>query len=511
MALISGSRRFALFGVAVLFCTLALSSPVAADWQMVWSDEFDGTSLNSSKWDIEVNCWGGGNNEKQCYTARSSNVFVSGGALHLAPIAGTYQGSNTGCTLTTENSCTWTQPATSGRVRTLKAIDGSWKYGRFEACARLPKGNFLWPAFWMLPTDSVYGVWAASGEIDIMEARGQHPYVTSSTLHYGGTWPNNVYTTSDEKTLPFDLTADFHVYALEWTETAMTFYVDSTVVWTQSLAKSFGSNYAKNGQPFDQKFHILLNVAVAGGFFDSSLYGNFDINTAAPTWTQDYAIDYVRVYKASSTPTAPPTAPIAPAPVASPTKPPTSAPISAPTPTTNAPSSSAAFTVQVPLLSASDSYVDSLRSGMNFASESTLSVRQTYPDDGSVERIAYLKFFLPIGTSAPTAASLNLYGSSEGAPATKVSVTVSVLSSNAWTEDALTYNSKPEICTSCASWGATANGTSAWMKFDVLSVVQSALASGKSVISFAVRVSNGAIAINSNNAPTNKPMLNIAY
>lgn len=503
-------RRFTIAVLFVLFCTLALSSPVSAAWEMVWNDEFDGTTLDSSKWDIEVNCWGGGNAEKQCYTARSTNVYVSGGALHLRPVAGTYQGSNSGCTLNNENSCTWTQPATSGRVRTLRAVNGSWKYGRFEARLRLPKGNFLWPAFWMLPTDNVYGVWAGSGEIDIMEARGQRPYASSSALHFGGLWPNNRYTTSDDKTQNFDLTADFHIFAVEWDEKSMKFFVDNNVIWTQSLERSFGSLYSKNGQPFDQRFHILLNVAVAGGFFDPNVYGTFDINRDSRTWTQDYAIDYVRVYKASTAPTAPPTAP----PTNPPVRPPVAAPVPVPTPIASPPTSTPSASniqVQVPLLSAADAYVDSVRSNLNFGHEDTLAVRQVFPDDGSVERIAYLKFFLPLGTASPTAAVLNLYGFSEGNNGTSVEATVSVLSSNAWTENNVTFENKPEICASCASWGNNANSNPKWIQFDVLSVVKSAIQRGNSVISFAVRASNGAIAISSGNAPTNKPMLNIVY
>ncbi|XP_051170432.1 glucan endo-1,3-beta-glucosidase-like isoform X3 [Leptopilina boulardi] len=281
----------------VLLGLLQLTVIALAGWKLEWNDEFNGNYLDSSKWDIEVNCWGGGNLEKQCYTSRRENVFVSGGSLHLRPVRGTYQGSNQGCTLNNENSCTWTQPATSGRVRTLKAFNGSWKYGRFEARAKLPKGNFLWPAFWMLPTDNIYGGWAASGEFDIMESRGQNPTKVSSALHFGGQWPNNKFTSSGDKDFGFDFTADFHIFAMEWNSKDIKFYVDNKLTWTQSLEKSYGSIYPRNGAPFDQKFHILLNVAIAGGFFDPAKYGQFDINTAGPTWTQAYQIDYVRVYK----------------------------------------------------------------------------------------------------------------------------------------------------------------------------------------------------------------------
>jgi beta-glucanase (GH16 family) len=144
-------------------------------------------------------------------------------------------------------------------------VGGSWQYGRFEISAKLPKGNFLWPAIWMLPTDNVYGQWAASGEIDIMEARGQVPNQLSSTVHYGGQWPNNQYSTSGDRNYAVDFTNGFHVFAVEWTATQMTFYVDGVLGWTQPLSKTFGAMYnGRQGAPFDQRFHMLLNVAVAG-------------------------------------------------------------------------------------------------------------------------------------------------------------------------------------------------------------------------------------------------------
>lgn len=496
-------RRFAFFGVAMLVITLSLAAQVArADWQMVWNDEFEGNTLDAKKWDIEVNCWGGGNFEKQCYTSRPQNVFVSGGQLHLKPVRGTYQGTNAGCTLNNENSCTWTQPATSGRVRTLNAIDGSFKYGRFEARAKLPKGNFLWPAFWMLPTDNVYGTWAGSGEIDIMEFRGQRPTVTSSAIHYGGQWPNNRFLTSGEKQLPFDLTADFHVFALEWDETSLKFYVDSVHIWTQTLQTSFGAMYNKNGAPFDQRFHLLLNVAVAGGFFDPNIYGTFDINRDAATWSGDYAIDYVRVYKyVSGTAPTPVRAPVA-APVASPpTRPPT-----APTPTpTPSPTPSPAGSMQIPLLPAASSYVDKSRPSTTFATEKSLR-------SGSYEeRITYLKFFLPATDKAPTAASLSLYGSTEAGTSGNVDVSVLLLNSNSWTEESVTFENRPALCLSCPSWGVSLSSSPKWATFDVSSLINVARSKGHSVVSFAIILPSGSASFNSGRANTNKPMLNLLY
>ena len=129
------------------------TSKPATGWNLVWSDEFDGQSIDSNKWNFEVNCAGGGNNEKQCYTADKDNAFISEGMLNIVakPAAAGAE-----------------KPYTSARLTTKKKAD--FKYGRFEMKAKLPSGQGSWPAFWMMPTDSFYGSWPKSGEIDIMEA-----------------------------------------------------------------------------------------------------------------------------------------------------------------------------------------------------------------------------------------------------------------------------------------------------------------------------------------------------
>ena len=144
-----------------------IQATVGEGWQLVWNDEFDGDAIDSSKWDWETNCWGGGNNELQCYTDRPENSFIRDGKLVIhaqpeeftGPAEPLEWGSNAGDR---------TLPYTSARLRTLG--QGDWKYGRIEVRAKLPQGQGIWPAIWMLPTDWVYGGWAASGEMDIMEA-----------------------------------------------------------------------------------------------------------------------------------------------------------------------------------------------------------------------------------------------------------------------------------------------------------------------------------------------------
>jgi len=271
-------------------------------FKLVFSDEFEGNSLDRSKWTPEVNCWGGGNAEKQCYVDHPETIFVKDGKLHLKAIyKGAYQlHGNDKCTLDNEGSCSWTQPFISGRVNS-KAANLAWKYGKIRVKALLPSGPFLWPAIWMLPQDDVYGTWAASGEIDIMEARGQDADRISHAIHYGGQWPNNIY--SDKLVTIANAQNSWHVYGIDWTENTLTFSIDDNPTFTVDLNRSFysgkGNNpYTGNRQPFDQKFHLLFNVAVGGGFFNAGQYGEFNPEVHSKQWTRpELAIDYVRVYQ----------------------------------------------------------------------------------------------------------------------------------------------------------------------------------------------------------------------
>ncbi|MAA79527.1 MAG: hypothetical protein CL916_09730, partial [Deltaproteobacteria bacterium] len=121
-------------------------------WVLVWRDEFSGSEIDTNKWEFEVNGQGGGNNELQYYTDRSENSRIENDALVIEARSESYTGTD------------GTRNYTSARLRTINK--GDWTYGRIEARIRLPYGQGIWPAFWMLPTDWVYGGWAASGEID---------------------------------------------------------------------------------------------------------------------------------------------------------------------------------------------------------------------------------------------------------------------------------------------------------------------------------------------------------
>lgn len=257
-------------------------------WLLIWNDEFDGDSLDTTKWSCQYGTGsqyglsGWGNEELEYYTDRPENIRVEDGFLHITALKeeGGYEG----------------KPYTSARVRTVtdEEVLFATTYGRVEARIRMPVGEGLWPAFWMLPVDeSIYGGWAASGEIDIMEARGRLPRIVGGTLHYGKVWPNNTYKggeyTFSEET---DIT-DFHVYALEWEPDEIRWYVDDECYYSMNSwyaqGKVNATDYTKPA-PFDVPFYILLNLAV-GGTFDSEAKVK---NALFPAVME---VDFVRVYQ----------------------------------------------------------------------------------------------------------------------------------------------------------------------------------------------------------------------
>ena len=247
---------------------------VPAQWELVWNDEFSGSEI-AGHWNHEVNAWGGGNNELQYYTDRDENSFVRGGKLHIVAREEDYEGPE------------GARNFTSARLNTKG--NAEWTYGRFEVRARLPEGQGIWPAVWMLPTDNVYGTWAASGEIDIVELVGHVPGRVHGTLHYGGEWPMNTYT-GDSYRLPRGkkFSDAFHTFTLIWEEGAIHWYVDGEHYQTQ---RSWRTGDHEFPAPFDQRFHLLLNVAVGGNW-----PGPPDDTTEFP---QEMVVDYVRVYQAA--------------------------------------------------------------------------------------------------------------------------------------------------------------------------------------------------------------------
>jgi len=261
-------------------------APEPAKWQLVWSDEFDGESLNTQHWNIETGDGsqygipGWGNNELEWY--QGENIAVAEGELIITAKEESSNGYN----------------YTSGRMRSDGKVD--IKYGRIEAKIKAPAGQGLWPAFWMLPTDSQYGGWASGGEIDIMEivsAQGNADDSLHGTIHFGMAWPLNA---SDGGSVTGDWTNDYHVYAIEWDDSEIRWYVNDTHFATAS-AQSWWSYYYKDlntgydapeDAPFNQSFHLLLNLAVGGNW-----PGSPNADTVFPS---ELRVDYVRVYECES-------------------------------------------------------------------------------------------------------------------------------------------------------------------------------------------------------------------
>ena len=248
--------------------------PDLPGWDLVWNEEFSGTHIATTRWNFEVNGYGGGNNELQYYTDRDTNAFVENGYLHIVAHEEEYTGPD------------GTRQYTSARMTTKNK--GDWKYGRFDIRAKLPYGQGLWPAIWMMPTESVYGGWAASGEIDIMELLGHETKRTYGTLHFGGAFPQNTQS-GGSYTLPSgSFSADFHLFTLEWDTTEFRWYVDG---YHYLIKNDWYTQNQLYPAPFDQKFFMILNVAVGGNW-----PGSPDETTTFP---QEMIVDYVRVYTKS--------------------------------------------------------------------------------------------------------------------------------------------------------------------------------------------------------------------
>jgi beta-glucanase (GH16 family) len=249
-------------------CMVSAADPPG--WELVWSDEFDGATLDLSKWEFEVNARGGGNNELQYYI--TNNVRVGDGQLIIEARKERYSGRE------------GTRDYTSSRIRTKRKSD--WLYGRFDVRAKLPKGKGIWPAIWMMPTDEKYGGWPHSGEIDVMELLGHEPNKVHGTLHYSRPGGRHTYTGTNTTLATGSFADDFHVFRLDWETNAMRWYVDDRLYQTQTNWQSRTNSFPA---PFDQRFHLILNLAVGGNW-----PGNPDATTTLP---QAMTIDYVRVYR----------------------------------------------------------------------------------------------------------------------------------------------------------------------------------------------------------------------
>jgi len=256
-----------------------------SDWTLTWSDEFDIQTIDPKKWDFDLgntlrgtNVPGWGNEELQYYTNKPKNVSVENGYLIITGLkekdTTPYRGIQ----------------YTSARLVTRGLF--YQKYGKFEIRAKLPLGTGLWPAFWMLPEYNEYGTWAASGEIDIMEARGRLPYAILGTIHYGGEWPRNRHTGGTYFFPEGQNISQFHTYSIIWSQGEIRWYVNDIHYLTLNewYTKDEGAEEpCPFPAPFDQPFHLIMNLAI-GGRFDGNRVPPDDVFPAV------MKVDYVRVY-----------------------------------------------------------------------------------------------------------------------------------------------------------------------------------------------------------------------
>jgi beta-glucanase (GH16 family) len=246
-------------------------------WTLVWSDEFsgaNGSTVDRSKWVFETGGEGWGNQELEYYTDHTANASVRDGNLTITALAEKYTDTNG-----------VTRNYTSARLKTFSKF--SQTYGRFEARIKVPYGQGMWPAFWMLGDDIDKVGWPACGEIDIMENIGKEPAMIHGSIHgpgyIGNTGIEAPYTLPGKQRFA----DDFHVFTVEWNADSVSFYVDNDLYVRRTRAD------LKPGWKwvFDKPFFLILNLAVGGDW-----PGNPDSSTVFP---QSMLVDYVRVYQRS--------------------------------------------------------------------------------------------------------------------------------------------------------------------------------------------------------------------
>lgn len=234
------------------------------EWILVWQDEFDSPEIDRARWHVETRYTGESNGELEIYTARPENVYIEAGCLVIAAREENYQGYR----------------FTSARLDT-HGIQ-SWMYGKIEARIKIPGGQGLWPAFWLLGDDVSTVGWPECGEIDIMENIGKTPHTVRGTIHGpgycrdDGIWAD--YSLTDQK-----FADDFHLFAIEWEAGQIHWYVDNM------LSNTLTPNDVPGKWVFDHPFFLLLNLAVGGHW-----PGYPDETTVFP---QFMYVDYVRIYK----------------------------------------------------------------------------------------------------------------------------------------------------------------------------------------------------------------------
>ncbi|ADG08874.1 glycoside hydrolase family 16 protein [Caulobacter segnis] len=290
---------------AAILALLVVLAPTAVlaqtdGWRQVWADEFDGDRLDETRWTPAADCGGGGNNERQCYAASPETISVKDGVLRLTVVKRKTKGL----------ANPWAGPTgpmktgdyASGKI--LTQGKASWLYGRIEARARVPGGQGVWPAIWMMPELSTYGGWPRSGEIDILETvnlgapcepvgdacKGGRENRVFGTIHFAGDGTGAHRQAGGSTVMP--PSADgFHVYAVEWTPEAIAWFVDGQE-YARVTPQDWKRDDAEAGPaPFDRPFHLILNLAFGGNWPEGANAKGVD-EAALPATME---VDWVRV------------------------------------------------------------------------------------------------------------------------------------------------------------------------------------------------------------------------
>jgi beta-glucanase (GH16 family) len=242
---------------------------------VVWSDEFNGSAIDSSTWTYDVGNQGWGNGQLEYDTAQHENTYTTNGNLVIEAIRTNY----------------WGNSFTSARIRTQGRF--AFKYGTIEARIKMPNtANGLWPAFWMMGNNAGAITWPGCGEVDIVElgsaagiAAGTQQKLIDSAVHYSnaaGTYSNYVTWV----TAPVDLSLDYHLYKMSWTPTAITFYLDGVAIGSLDITADYLSE-------FHQPMFPILNIAIGG--YDPSYTGVYSPGAVTATFPARMSVDYIRV------------------------------------------------------------------------------------------------------------------------------------------------------------------------------------------------------------------------
>jgi beta-glucanase (GH16 family) len=254
-------------------CMLNLTAPPATAWNLVWSDEFNGSSINTANWSFESGNNGGwGNSELEYYTSRPQNASLSGGYLRITAQKESFSGFN----------------YTSARIKSQNLF--TKKYGRLEFRAKLPAGVGLWPAIWLLGANFPSVGWPACGEIDLMENKGSTPGQVQGTIHYSDSANQHLQSTGVYNFPAGNGATNWHSYLLDWGTNSIRWYVDGQLYETQT---GWSSSTGPYPAPFNQPFYIIMNLAIGGNYLGNPSVSNINANTTFPG---EMLLDYVRVY-----------------------------------------------------------------------------------------------------------------------------------------------------------------------------------------------------------------------